>query len=142
MTVRVERTVELPVEPERVWEFISDPEKRASAISVVEGYELHGDGQATWHVTIPLPLVNRTAEVRTRETERDPPHSVTFVGESSMLTVEGQHVVEATETGSRLVNRFTVDGKLPGVETFFQKNLDDELENLGAALRAEVGEKL
>jgi carbon monoxide dehydrogenase subunit G len=138
MTVRVERTIELPVEPDRVWAFISDPEKRAGAISVVDGYELHGDGEATWHVKIPLPLVNKTTDVHTREVERDPPNRVRFVGESSMLTVEGEHEVEATDGGSRLVNRFTVDGKVPGVETFFKKNLDDELANLGAALRAEV----
>jgi carbon monoxide dehydrogenase subunit G len=142
MTVRVERTIELPVEPEEVWEFISDPEKRAGAISVVEGYDLHGDGEATWHVSLPLPLVNKTTEVRTRETDRDPPNSVTFVGESSMLTVEGRHVVEETDSGCQLVNRFTVDGNFPGVESFFRKNLDDELSNLGDALRAELGEEL
>jgi carbon monoxide dehydrogenase subunit G len=142
MTVQVERTIELPVEPERVWAFISDPEKRAGAISVVESYDLLGDGEATWHVTIPLPLVNKTAEVRTRETARDPPHSVTFVGESSMMEVRGEHEIEVTDGGSRLVNRFTVDGKVPGVETFFKRNLDDELQNLGRALRADVGEEL
>jgi len=140
MTVRVERSIELPVEPERVWAFISDPEKRAGAISVVEGFDLHGDGEATWHVTIPLPLVNKTAEVRTREVERDPPRFVRFVGDSSVMQVEGEHEVEPTETGTRLVNRFTVDGKLPGVESYFRKNLDEELTNLDAALRAELGE--
>jgi carbon monoxide dehydrogenase subunit G len=141
MTVQVERSIELPVEPERVWGFIDDPEKRARAISVVEGYELHGDDRATWHVRIPLPLVNRTVAVETREVERDEPKSVAFVGESSMVDVGGEHVLEAIDGGSRLVNRFRVDGKVPGVEGFFRKHLDEELGNLERALRADLGEQ-
>lgn len=142
MTVRVERSIELPVEPERVWAFIDDPEKRARAISVVEDYELHGDGRVTWHVRLPIPFVDTTVAVETREVERDPPNSVTFVGESAVMEVRGEHEVVAIDGGARLVNRFTVDGAIPGVEGFFKRNLDDELENLDRALREELGEQV
>ena len=39
MTVRVERTFEFPVAPERVWAFIADPELRARPISVVDRFD-------------------------------------------------------------------------------------------------------
>ena len=50
----------------------------------------------------------------------------------------GEHTIEATETGSRLVNEFVVDGRVPGVERFFKRNLDGEMENLERALRRAV----
>jgi carbon monoxide dehydrogenase subunit G len=67
MTVRVERSFELPVGPEQVWEFISDPAKRAGAISVVSDYTDHGDGTATWQVDLPIPVVDRTIAVETED---------------------------------------------------------------------------
>ena len=70
MTVRVRRAFEFEAPAERVWEFISDPGKRAGAISVVRDYD--------------------------------------------------------------------VDGRLPGVERFFKKRLDAELDNLETALRRDL----
>lgn len=137
MTVRVERVVDLAVDPEAVWAFIADPEQRARAISVVDDYEVDGDA-ATWHVRLPVPVVNRTVSVRTRDVERDPPRYVKFVGRSSAFSVTGEHEIAATETGSRLTNRFVVEGRLPGVERFFSRRLDGELDNLERALREAV----
>lgn len=139
MTVRVERTFTLDASPERVWEFIADPENRAAAISVVERYE-YRDGRFVWHVRIPVPLVRQTVAVETREVERDPPRFVRFVGRSRVLHVTGEHEVIPTDDGGcRLANRFVVDGRLPGVEAFFQRNLDRELENLKTLLLESVG---
>ncbi|MFB6255991.1 MAG: polyketide cyclase, partial [Haloplanus sp.] len=39
----------------------------------------------------------------------------------------------------RLHNEFVVDGRLPGVERFFKKRLDTELDNLESALRRDLG---
>lgn len=137
MTVRVERTFDLSVSPEDVWAFISDPEKRASAISVVDSYEHEGD-TTTWHVRLPIPVVRSTIAVETRDVEQDPPRYVRFVGKSHIFNVTGEHEIEDRDGGSRLLNRFVVDGKMPGVETFFKRNLDDELEELRRALEAEA----
>lgn len=134
MTARVERTFELPAPVEEVWAFICDPGKRASAISLVESYEADGD-RATWRVRVPIPMVSSTVSVETREIESDPPRYVKFVGTSSALRVVGEHELEPTEDGSRLTNRFVVEGKLPGVEGFFKRNLDNELDNLERHLR-------
>jgi carbon monoxide dehydrogenase subunit G len=139
MTVRVERTFDLDAPPESVWAFISDPRKRAEPISVVSEYEVTGERSATWHVKLPIPLVDRTVPVETRETDVEPPEYVRFVGRSKVMRVVGEHELTPHEGGTRLTNRFTVDGKLPGVEKFFKRNLDDELDNLEAALRREVG---
>mgnify|MGYP000014705103 CR=1 FL=1 len=141
MTVRVQRTIEVPAAPERVWEFISDPELRAGAISVVTEFELDDpDGTAaTWHVQLPIPLLNRTAKVRTEDVERRPPEYVKFVGRSKVMKVTGEHTIEATDDGSRLINEFVVDGRLPGVERFFKRNLDGELQNLERALEKHLG---
>jgi carbon monoxide dehydrogenase subunit G len=141
MTVRVERSFEIPVGPERVWEFIVDPEKRARSISVVSDFELEDeDGRrATWYVDLPIPLLNRSAAVRTEDVDRRPPEYVKFVGRSKIMRVTGEHEIEATDSGSRVTNRFVVDGRLPGVERFFERNLDRELANLEAALRNDVG---
>lgn len=139
MTVRVERTFELNASPDDVWGFIADPEKRAHAISVITDFEKTGENTAIWHVRIPLPLVNRTTTVETEETERDPPSYVRFVGRSSMVRVIGEHSIEQTDQGTRLTNRFTVEGNVPGIERFFKRNLDSELDNLEQALRAELG---
>jgi len=140
MTVRVERTFELPVEPERVWEFIADPEHRARAISVVSDFELDDEGgqRATWHVELPIPLLSRTAAVRTEDVERRPPEYVKFVGRSKAMRVTGEHEIEDLGGASRVVNRFVVDGRLPGVERYFERNLDREIKNLEATLREEL----
>ncbi|MFB6135812.1 MAG: CoxG family protein [Halobacteriaceae archaeon] len=133
MTVRVERVFELDIEPERVWEFIADPERRAAAISVVESHERDGD-ETVWHVRLPIPFVDRTVSVRTRDVERDPPRYVKFVGRSRVMRVTGEHEVVPADGGCRLVNEFVVEGRVPGVERFFERNLDAELDNLEQAL--------
>lgn len=140
MTVRVERTFDLPVPPEDVWGFIAEPEYRAKAISVVSDYDLKGDGKrATWHIELPIPFVNRTVPVETEDVTREKPRYVKFVGKSSAMRVTGEHEIEETEDGSQLHNRFVVDGRVPGIERYFKKHLDDELTNLERALRNEVG---
>jgi carbon monoxide dehydrogenase subunit G len=139
MTVRVERSFELPADRERVWEFIADPAQRAGAISVVSEFTVHDDGTATWHLDLPLPLVDRTIRVETRdETVREPEY-VEFSGRSKVMHVVGEHELVETDEGTRLVNTFVVDGRLPGVERFFERNLDDELDNLEAALQEYLG---
>ena len=135
MTVRVQRTFEFDAPPEQVWEFIADPASRAEAISVVDSYEANDDGTMTWHVRLPVPGISATVAVETEETRKEPPELVEFVGRSRALRVTGKHVVEATDTGSSLRNEFVVDGRIPGVERYFKKNLDEELENLERALR-------
>ncbi|WP_327052428.1 SRPBCC family protein [Halomicrococcus gelatinilyticus] len=138
MTVRVERTFDLAVPPEEVWEFIADPERRASAISVVADYDVDTD-RATWYIELPIPLVNRTIPVETEDVERDEPRYVKFVGRASAMRVVGEHEIEPTDDGCRLVNRFLVEGRLPGIERYFKRHLDDELTNLENELREEVG---
>lgn len=139
MVVRVERVVEVPATPEEVWAFIADPAKRAGAISVVEDFEVHDDARATWHVRLPIPVVNRQITFETEERRREPPTYVEFVGESKVAHIVGKHELEARADGTRLTNRFVVEGKLPGVERFFSRNFGDELDNLEMALREDLG---
>lgn len=138
MTVRVERVVEVPAALASVWELVSDPAFRASAISVVKDFEANADGTATWHVSLPIPVIDRTIAVETEERTRDPPRYVEFVGRSRAMHVRGEHELEETNGGTRLTSRFTVEGRLPGVERFFEGRLDDELDNLEAALSANL----
>lgn len=138
MTVRVERSFELGVPPEQVWAFIADRERRAHAISVVTDYEETGENTAIWHLELPIPFLDRTVPVETEDVTREPPNFVKFVGRSSALDVTGEHEIIETDDGSRVVNQFTVDGQIPGVERYFKKHLDAELDNLEAALREEV----
>ena len=138
MTVRTERTFDLAIPPDRVWEFIADPGNRAGSISVVTDYTVN-DADAThvtWQVKLPIPMVRRTITVETEDVSRRPPTYVRFVGRSKVMDVTGEHEITPTENGSSLENRFTVEGKLPGVETFFKRNLDGELENLRRDLEA------
>jgi len=51
-----------------------------------------------------------------------------------VMRVTGEHEVVPTDEGCELVNTFVVDGRLPGVERFFRRNLDAELDNLEQAL--------
>ncbi|SDQ51839.1 CoxG family protein [Natronobacterium texcoconense] len=136
MTVRIERAFELSASPEQVWEFIADPENRARAISVVREYTADDPSgrEVTWHVELPIPLVRRTVAVETEDLTRRPPEYVEFVGKSKVMKVTGEHHIVETDEGTRLENRFVVDGKLPGVEKFFRRNLDGEIENLRRAL--------
>ncbi|WP_416839376.1 SRPBCC family protein [Haloferax sp. DFSO52] len=139
MTVRVKRTFEFDAPVEDVWAFIADPAKRAGAISVVERFEVAPDGRhATWHIKLPIPLVRSTAKVETEDITVNEPTNVKFVGRSPVMRVTGEHTIEPTETGCQLVNEFVVDGRLPGVETFFERNLDRELDNLERELRREL----
>ncbi|MFB6194895.1 MAG: SRPBCC family protein [Haloplanus sp.] len=137
MTVRVTRVFEFEAPPERVWDFIADPGKRADAISVVREYTVDGN-HATWEIDLQLPMIDRTATVETEDVERDEPEYVKFVGRSRVMRVTGEHRIEATDAGCRLHNEFVVDGRLPGVERFFRSRLDDELDNLEAALRRDL----
>lgn len=137
MTARVERAFEVDGDVEAVWEFIADPEKRAEAISVVARWETEGE-ETVWHLKLPLPIVGGTIEVRTRDVEREPPERVRFTGRSSVMNVTGEHRLEPTDGGTRVVNRFAVDGRLPGVEGFFKRNLDGELDNLQRALETHL----
>ena len=138
MTVRVRRAFDFDVAPEQIWEFISDPINRAESISVVEDFDVGSDNRVTWHINLPIPLLDSTAKVRTEDVERDPPHYVKFVGRSRVMQVTGEHTIEERDGGCRLVNEFTVEGRLPGVERYFKRNLDRELDNLEAALRESV----
>ena len=136
MTVRVSRTFEFDAPPADVWAFISDAEQRAGAISVVDDFEVYDDGTATWHVALPVPVIRSTIDVETEEIEREPPNRVKFVGTSSAFRVTGEHEITASaDGGCRLANEFVVDGRLPGVESFFKRNFDAELDNLADALR-------
>jgi carbon monoxide dehydrogenase subunit G len=139
MTVRVERQLEVPADVDQVWSFIADAEKRAEAISVVDGYDIVDVTRTTWHVNLPVPGVSRTVAVETEERSSDPPTYVEFVGRSKVFRVVGEHNLEPLEDGTRLATRFVVDGRLPGVERFFKTRLDDELDNLEAALYADLG---
>lgn len=134
MVVRATRTVEIPASRERVWEFIDDPEKRARPISVVEDFELLTDGKAIWHVSLPLPVTDRTMRVETEDQNRTPPSAVEFVGTSKAFRVVGEHELTEADGTTILTNTFTVDGKIPGVERFFKSNIDQELENLERAI--------
>jgi len=140
MTVRVSRTFEFDVPGDRIWAFISDPEKRAGAISVVDSYELRGDNRAVWQVELPIPLISSTVQVKTEDVLREPPTRVKFSGRSKALNVTGEHTITETDTGSTLTNEFVVDGKLPGVERFFKRNLDAEMDNLETALRNDLAD--
>jgi len=140
MTVRVSRTFDVPISQRAAWELLSDPAKRAEAISIVERYESRGGEQneMTWHVRLPIPAVDRTFSITTRDLERDPPRFVKFEGRSRMLDVVGEHELTATDDGTRVENRFVVQSKIPGVERFFKRNLDDELENIKRALHDHI----
>ena len=141
MTVRVERTVDLPAERERVWAFLTDPAKRAGAISVVDDFDIHDEAgrKATWYLDLPVPLLRNALAIETQDVERDEPRYVKFTGRSRAMNVVGEHELEETEGGTRLTNRFTVEGRLPGVESFFERNLDGELENLRRAIERDLG---
>lgn len=138
MTARVERVFEISAAPEEVWAVIADPEKRARPISVVDDFETTGDRTAVWHVSLPIPGLNRTIRVETEDVEIDSPSYVQFVGRSKAMDVRGEHILDATDGGTQITNRFTVDGRLPGVERYFKRKLDDELANLEAAIREEL----
>ena len=140
MTVRVRRELGFDADPADVWAFISDPAKRAGAISVVDEYEVTGDRTATWRVSLPIPMISSTIAVETEEVKKDPPEYVEFVGKSRAFRVTGEHTVSEPEDGrARLVNEFVVDGRVPGVESFFERKFGDELDNLDAALRRDLG---
>ena len=129
MTTTVERTYHVDAPIEDVWALISDPLLRADAISVVESFSTEGE-ETIWRLRLPLPLVRGTIPVRTRDVERDPPRYVRFVGQSKIMTVTGEHALTPTDEGCEVRNTFVVDGRFPGVETFFEYNIDDEIDRV------------
>jgi len=141
MTIRVEREVAVPVPPERVWEYLVEPANRARPISVVTDFELDDETgrKATWHIRLPIPLINRTIAIETEDVVREPPEYVKFTGRSKVMHVIGEHELEPTEDGTKLTNRFTVEGQVPGVERFFKRNLEAEFDNIEQALFKDLG---
>ncbi|PSQ31711.1 polyketide cyclase [Halobacteriales archaeon SW_6_65_46] len=140
MTVRVEQQFEFDVSPATIWGFIADPEWRAEPISVVDEYESTGENTATWQLKLPIPFVSRTIAVETEDVERRENEYVKFIGESRVMNVQGEHEIKETATGCSLDNRFVVDGKVPGVESFFERNFDQELSNIETAIREALAE--
>lgn len=139
MTVEVERSFDVDVPIERVWELLSDEKTRAETIGVVDSYDARPDSQhneVVWNLSLPIPVISSTVAVKTRDVERQPPHYVKFAGTSKVMTVTGEHELEETETGCHVVNRFMVDGTVPGVERFFERNIDTEMENFRLAILA------
>jgi carbon monoxide dehydrogenase subunit G len=138
MTIRVQRALVVDASPERVWEFIADPDRRAAPISVIEDWTVHDDGSATWYVSLPIPVIDKTIAVETKDVERRPGKYVKFTGKSRVMRVTGEHRLEPVDGGTRLTNTFVVDGRLPGVERFFKRNFDAELDRLEDALKDEL----
>lgn len=139
MTARVERRFHVDASVEDVWEFLVDPGNRAAAIGVVESFDRRGD-TTIWHIELPIPLVHKTIPVRTRDVTVEPPEFVRFRGKSSAFDVEGEHRIEADGDGTSVLNTFVVDGRAPGIERFFRRNLDGEITNLERALKSYLGE--
>lgn len=135
MSVEVASQTTVSAQPTTVWEFIADPAHRAAAISVVEDYELHDDGRATWHVEVPIPLLGQTIAVTTTELTRRPPEYVQFAGSAPGLEITGGHTLSSVAAGTQLHTGLTVAGDLPGTERYFQQQLTQELANIEAALK-------
>jgi hypothetical protein len=90
-------------------------------------------------VRLPIPFIERTIAVETQDVVIEPPEHVEFIGRSPAFAVRGVHDVEPVdEAHTALDTAFIVDGKIPGVERFFQEHLDEELQHLASALQAEV----
>lgn len=140
MSVRVQRRFDLDAPMKDVWDVISDPAVRARAISVVDRFERSGE-TTTWYIRLPIPLLRKTIRVRTRDVELEPPKHVRFRGTSKAFTVQGEHTIRNSGSGTVVDNEFVVNGRIPGVETFFRRNLDRELENLEAALKTRLREE-
>jgi len=140
VVVRVERSVEVAAPPREVWEFLADPKNRAEAVSVVERAEVHGPETVTWFVEIPVPYLDRTMEIRTEDRVRDPPNRAEWVGRATGIYVEGEHVVTGDDDTTTVENWFAVESSIPGVEGYFERNLEAEMENLRAALLSAVEE--
>lgn len=134
MTAEVERAAVVDVSVETVWDLLADPEQRAAAIGIVDSHELLGESAAgdaiQWNVEIPIPMLEETIAVRTEETVKEPPHYVEYTGDSSVFSMTGVHELEEHEAGALVRNRFTVEGSLPGVESYFQRAIDEEIDNL------------
>ena len=141
MTVEVDRSFDVDATREEVWELLADEENRARVISVVEDYEVVDPQrhEVTWHIRLPIPLIKSTIAVRTWDVERNPPGFVKFVGRSKVMNVTGEHEITSLDSGCRVRNRFVVDGKVPGVEKFFERNFDSEIENIKRAVSERVG---
>jgi carbon monoxide dehydrogenase subunit G len=130
MTTRVQRTLHVDAPPQDVWMYIADPGKRAEPITVIDSWEVHDDGSATWEVSLPIPVLDRTVTVETRDTERRAPEYVKFTGRCRVFNVSGEHSLRAADGGTELTSTFVVDGSVPGVERFFKRHLDSEIANL------------
>ena len=129
MTVDIERSYLVDAPVSTVWELLSSERNRAEAIEVVERFERNGD-ETIWYVRLPGPLRSRTMAVRTWVVKHDAPRFVKFVGKAKVMDVSGEHELTETDDGCLVRSRFIVDGKLPGVERFFRRNIDDEIENI------------
>jgi carbon monoxide dehydrogenase subunit G len=140
MTARVEHTMSIPAPPERVWDFLVDPEKRARPISVIIDFrtDTADARRATWELKLPIPLIRNTVTVETEDIERDPPEYVKFVGRSKIMRITGEHELQPIEEGTRVTSRFEVDGRLPGVEKYFKRNFRGEFDNVEQALLEEL----
>jgi len=91
-------------------------------------------------------MVRTANEGRAKQSGKTEAKSVKDLEEAEIA----EHIEEwASFTDTRLMKpvleardqryTFVVDGRLPGVESFFEHNLDGEMENLAATIRADLG---
>lgn len=139
MTVEVERSFDVETSITEVWDLLSDETKRARVISVVDTFDVRPNG-VVWHLKIPIPLTDRTVAVKTQDVEYDEPRFVKFVGQSKVMQVTGEHELIEIEGGTRVRSKFVVDGKVPGVEKFFKRNFDGEIDNIRRAVETSVAD--
>lgn len=138
MVVSTEQTFEVAASPDRVWGFMADPEHRARSISVITDFDRVDERRTTWYLSIPVPSLNKTITVETKDTLRDSPSRLEFVGRSDAGRIEGEHEFTATENGTSVANQLMINGNVPGIETFFENHLNEEIDNLETAIRSEL----
>lgn len=138
MVVSTEQAFEVTASPDHAWGFMADSEHRARSISVVTDFDHIDERRTTWYLSIPISALDKTITVETKDTVRDSPSRLEFVGRSDVGRIEGEHEFTATENGTRVTNQLTIDGSVPGIETYFEGHLDEELDNLETAIRTEL----
>lgn len=140
MPTTVERVVTVPATREAVWALVADPETRARTIGVVDSYDIHDDNRSVWHVDNPLLPGGATLAIEISEQRRDRPEVVEYEGTSKAFDLTGRHELVTVDGGCQVTSEFDVDQHIPGVEEYFQEQLDAELRRLEQAIFEATGQ--
>jgi len=146
--MKIEKQFEVNAPQQRIWEFITDPEKVGPCVPACTGVEPLGDGAYLAAVTLQVGPIKTTFNLTVSTTDERPPHYAAYHtqgeegGKASRLSATSTLTVEPIDPHRSMVHyvsEITISGRLGKFGAGVMKKIADrDGERFVAALCREI----